>query len=209
MTDLIAQLLSGLAAMVNVHPLAVHFPIALLTCFFVLDLAAAFARKGDNLRIAASWLLYLGTLGACAAVATGLWAEATVPHSEEVHRIIENHEKIGFAVLSISIVLSVWRLANRGSFSPVGRFVHLILALVMVAVMALGADLGGLMVYRYGVATAAAMQAAGHHHHHAGEDEPEHELGEEHHHHHDGEDEPEHSEDEGLMDEANHADAPE
>jgi uncharacterized membrane protein len=198
MTDLIAQLLSGVAAMVNIHPLAVHFPIALLTCFFFLELAAAFSRKGENLRIGASWMLYLGTLGACVAVATGLWAEATVPHSEEVHSILENHERFGFAVLSISIVLSVWRLINRGRFTRLGQFVHLLLGLVMVVVMAFGADLGGLMVYRYGVATEAAMQGEGHQHRHDGEDIPEHDHGDH-----------EHGDDEPFMEETDHLHTPE
>jgi uncharacterized membrane protein len=165
MTDFIAQFFPGLAAMANVHPLLVHFPIALLSSFFVLELLAVFSRKNENLRIASAWLLYLGTLGAFAAVAAGLWAEATVAHSEELHAVIERHEKFGFAVLSIAILLSVWRLSNNGHFSRPGRIVYLLVTSGLVLVMVLGADLGGLLVYRYGVATGMGETGAYHQYH--------------------------------------------
>lgn len=164
MPDFIAQLLPGVAAMANIHPLVAHFPIALLTSFLALELFAMFSRNAGKLRIAASWMLYLGTLGACAAVAAGLWAEATVVHDEAVHAIIEKHETMGFTVLSLAILLSVWRLIGEGHFSGIGRIAHLLLAFVMVVAMAKGADLGGLMVYQYGVGTQAAEENEGHHH---------------------------------------------
>ncbi|HUL12983.1 MAG TPA: DUF2231 domain-containing protein [Methylococcaceae bacterium] len=165
MMDFIPQFFPGLGAIANIHPLMVHFPIALLCTFFVLELLAIFSRKNENLEIASVWLLYLGTLGAFAAVAAGLWAEATVPHADELHAVIEKHEKFGFAVLSIAIVLSVWRLTNSGYFSRPGRIVFRLLAFVMVLTMVLGADLGGLLVYRYGVATWTGETQAGRQHH--------------------------------------------
>lgn len=170
MMEFIAQLFPGAASMANIHPLAVHFPIALLTSFVALESLALFSRSGESLRLAASWLLYLGTLGACVAVAAGLWAAATVPHPEEVHAIMEKHEKFGFAVLSLSIVLSVWRLTNAARFSRLGQVLHWLLAVIMVVTMALGADLGGLMVYRYGVAT-QTMDATPRDHDHPDGDE--------------------------------------
>jgi uncharacterized membrane protein len=155
MTDFISQLLPGVGEMANIHPLLVHFPIAFLNGFVVMELLA-FLLKKEKLRIAASWMLYLGTLGALAAVAAGLWAAETLPHLEDVHPIMVRHRNFGLTVLSFAIVLSVWRIIARSQFSKIGQFLQLLFGLIMVVTMAFGADLGGLMVYKYGVGTKAA-----------------------------------------------------
>lgn len=155
MTGFISQLLPGVGEMGNIHPLLVHFPIALFVAFLAMDFVGwLFAKKG--LRAAAAWMLYLGTLGACATVVTGFWAAGKVPHEEVVHEIMLRHKNYGLAVLSFGIVLSVWRALADTLFSRFGQFLQFLFALVMVGTLTLGADLGGLMVYKYGVGTKAA-----------------------------------------------------
>lgn len=159
------MLLPGLSEIGNIHPILVHFPIALLSCFVVAEIFAV-ALKRENLRIAASWMLYLGCLGAMATVATGFMAASTVAHDAEVHAVIIKHRAFGLTVLSMAIFLSVWRLVARARFSPVGAGFHLLIGIVMIIVMMLGADLGGLMVYKYGVNVQAAPQPMAHDHNH-------------------------------------------
>lgn len=157
----------GLSEMENIHPLLVHFPIAFLSAFVVIEFLGLVFRK-QELRMVASWMLYLGTLGAMAAVAAGLWASETVSHGGgEIHSMMDKHRNYGLNVLALAIVLSVWRLLTGGRFSLIGRIFHFILALVMVGNMALGADLGGLMVYKHGVAVRAAppLEETNHHKH--------------------------------------------
>lgn len=173
--NIVSKVLPGVSAMENIHPLFVHFPIALLTSFFVLELLGSLLKKED-LRVAATWLLYLGTMGAMGAVAAGLWAYATVPHGEEVHSVMQRHMHMGLTVLSLGIILSLWRLITSARFSKVGQVSHLLFALIMVNAMTFGADLGGLMVYKYGVGVKAVPQPAAHEHdgmghHHMGNEE--------------------------------------
>ncbi len=78
MTGLTRALLPGLGGMANIHPLPVHFPIALYSAFFPTELIVVVFKKKE-LRDAAEWLLYLGTLGAIGTVATGLRAPARSP----------------------------------------------------------------------------------------------------------------------------------
>ncbi len=163
------SILPGVSSMANIHPLFVHYPIAFLSVFFLVELiGTVFKREG--LRRAASWFLFLGTLGAIAAVAAGLRAAATVEHAEEVHAILNAHARLGIAVLSLALVLSFWRVfGKRGLLlSGKARLVYLFAAFVMVVAMTFGADLGGLMVYRYGVGVKAVKVPKGHEHGPAG-----------------------------------------
>lgn len=153
-TEIFAKIFPGIASMANIHPMIVHFPIALLIAFFMVDFFGTLFRK-DNWRRLASGFLYLGTVAAGAAVAAGLSAEETVDHGENVHLILEQHEFIGISILCLSILLSIWRLLSGGIVKGISNIIHTFMAAVLVILIMLGADLGGLMVYKYGVAVEA------------------------------------------------------
>jgi uncharacterized membrane protein len=149
-----SDLFPGLSQMANIHPILVHFPIGLLFSFWMVEgLAVVTAREG--LRHTASGMLYLGTLGAIAAVFAGFEAAATVEHDDVVHEIMERHEILGLSVLGMAVLLSLWRLLRRARFSRFGQMLHLVLGLAMIVTMAFGTDLGGLMVYHHGVGVRA------------------------------------------------------
>lgn len=149
-SEVFAAVMPGIAAMNNIHPMFVHFPIAFLLTFFILDVIASVANK-DEWRNVAGWLLYLGAATGIVTVATGLYAAAIVPHGENVHDIMEHHEQFGLAVLSLAFVLSLWRWLG-GRFLRGGvNVLYLGVAAIMVICMSVGADFGGLMVYHYGV----------------------------------------------------------
>lgn len=156
----------------NVHPSLVHFPIALLTVFFLLELLGTLLRR-EKLRQAASAMLYCGALGAAAAAAAGLYAASFVPHSQEVHEIMEWHERLGFTVTGLALILSLWRWLAKSVFVGMAKALHLLLATIMMACMVFGADLGGLMVYGHGVAVRKLQDAnANVQHQHHGDTRP-------------------------------------
>ena len=168
MVELTDGIMPGIASMANIHPMLVHFPIAFLNAFLLMELLA-FALKRDDLKVVATWMLVLGTLGAAAAVTAGLWAASTVGHgSEEVHAIMKRHGDYGIAVLALALTLTTLRALYRWKLPRKLQLISLLLALVMVGTMAFGVDLGGLMVYKHGVAVAAVPQPEGHEHSGAG-----------------------------------------
>jgi uncharacterized membrane protein len=154
-TEMFSAILPGIAGMENIHPLLVHFPIALLTAFFLVDVIGVIAKK-PQWRYVASWLLYLGTIAAIFTVIAGLFAADSVEHGEDVHDIMKRHERIGIAVLSLSLFLSAWRLKRWGLHSASGNTVFLGLSGFLCLLLSLGADLGGLMVYGYAVSVRPA-----------------------------------------------------
>lgn len=150
------SLMPGIANMDNIHPLLVHFPIAFLSAFFVLDLVGTLAKK-PQCRNVAGWLLYLGAVTAVFTVTAGFIAAGSVAHGDDVHTIMERHEHFGVSVLSLAILLSAWRLKSGGVIEGGANSFFLILAALLCMLMLLGADLGGLMVYKYGVGVKAAQ----------------------------------------------------
>ncbi len=148
----------------NIHPLIVHFPIAFLSVFFLLEIIGVSFRR-ESLRKTAGAMLYCGALGALAAVAAGLHAASIVPHGEAVHEIMERHEQLGLTVAGLALVLSAWRLLARRTISGMANALYLFLSAIMVVCMIFGADLGGLMVYGHGVAVRELQQPDVHHHH--------------------------------------------
>jgi len=170
---LFTALMPGIASMDNIHPLLVHYPIAFLTAFFALDLLGTLAKK-DSWRRVAGWLLHMGTVGAALAVAAGLIAEGSVAHGGNSHEIMETHEKIGIAVLILSLALSVWRGGGERFPKGAANTLHLIFAGLLFGLICLGADLGGMMVYKYGVAVEAVEQTGSHEHQHGQADGHDH-----------------------------------
>jgi len=152
----LSKIMPGLAGMDNIHPLLVHFPIALLSCFFILEVLG-FILKKPCWREAASYFLYLGALGTVITVIAGFQAAYTVIHSETVHHIMLRHQHFGVTVLTLAVILSIWRLKSGVTLKGGKQYFFLLLSGLMCLLMVLGADLGGHMVYNYGTAVNAVQ----------------------------------------------------
>jgi uncharacterized membrane protein len=151
--DAFVTVLPGISSMPNIHPLLVHFPIALFTFFVLIEFLAAVFKKADW-RVLSGYLLYLGTFSVIFTVIAGFVAADTVPHGHDVHAIMENHEQIGVSILILSVLLSAWQ-AMAKSIQGTAHVLFLGLAGLLLGLVVLGADLGGVMVYKYGVAVQA------------------------------------------------------
>ena len=149
-SEIFVAIMPGIASLDNIHPLLVHFPIAFLLGFFLLDLIASLAGK-KQWREAATAMLYFGTIGAALSVAAGFVAADTVAHGDDVHDIMTRHQIIGVSVLSLAALLSLWRLLAGSVITGAANVFFQTLSGVLCILLMLGADLGGLMVYRYGV----------------------------------------------------------
>jgi uncharacterized membrane protein len=82
--------------MENVHPLIVHFPIALFTAGFVVDVVGYMLKK-DLLKNAGLVMVVLGAVGAVAANLSGRQAEEIVEKflSHAGEEALESHETFG------------------------------------------------------------------------------------------------------------------
>ncbi|MBI3996435.1 MAG: DUF2231 domain-containing protein [Candidatus Omnitrophica bacterium] len=133
-----------------IHPLIVHFPIALLLTAVLLD-GLAIILKRPALHRVALWNLCLGTVGAGVAVLTGREAAEVAKHSFEIWKVMEQHQRFGFATLIFATLASALRLVKRDQLPPSLQAVSLILMLAMAVTLSLGARLGGRLVHEFGV----------------------------------------------------------
>ena len=151
-------LLPGFAALEDVHPLVVHFPIALWSVallFWVLGL-----RGREDLWRAGRWMLYLGSVAALVAVTTGLWAEDRLGHETPGHELVHVHRNLMVTATALggtTAVLAWLARARSGPWTHAGLLAAL---LATTAVCALGADRGALLVYGHGVGMSVADRAA-------------------------------------------------
>jgi len=132
----------------NIHPLVVHFPIALLCAAALMYWLGFFARR-ESWQWSGLWTLILGVLGAAVAVASGIYAAPGVMLAPSVKTaLLTYHKRIMIAVLILSAVLALWAIAAR-PMPARGRGAFLALLVLVVALIAKGADYGGRMVYDY------------------------------------------------------------
>jgi uncharacterized membrane protein len=149
--------LPGLQHLQNIHPLVVHFPIALLMGAALFYFLALIFRK-DTFATTAFFLLILGTLSACVAAGTGLYAEEGVMVSFSVREhLLEHHEQLMLAITGLSIILTVWAVIAR-PFPKKKRGIFIFLIVIMLGIMTWGADYGARMVYDYNAGGNACSQ---------------------------------------------------
>jgi uncharacterized membrane protein len=132
----------------NIHPLIVHFPIALLFGAALIYWLAFLAGR-ESWQWSGLWMLVLGAIGAAAAVASGLYSAPGVMLAPSVKTaLLVAHKRIMIAVLILSAALALWALVTR-PMPMRGRGAFLALLVLVTMLIAKGADYGGRMVYDY------------------------------------------------------------
>jgi len=132
----------------NIHPLVVHFPVAMLPGAALLYYSASLSRR-ESIAWAAMWMLVLGVLGAVVAVATGLYAAPGVMLAPSVkNALLERHKWVMVGALVFSAGLMLW-VALAPPMPSRGRGVFLLLLAALTGLLVTGADYGGRMVFDY------------------------------------------------------------
>lgn len=132
-----------------IHPMLVHFPIALLSAAVFFDLLGSKWRPEDC-RVASFYTLVLGFAGAGASVISGGMAEDAAEHSGVPERAIELHEVLGFATFWIFAALLGLRVAAWLGWIREQGMIARLLGIAGVVVMLVASYYGGSLVYDYG-----------------------------------------------------------
>lgn len=137
------------------HPILVHFPIALLFVSVLFDLLGTSLSR-DSFREGALWLLGLGLFGGIAAAVAGVMAEDAAEKAGVAESLIETHETLAQATLAIMGVLLLSRLVLRNRFSTRTFAAYLAVATVGLFTLIATGHTGGDLVYKHGAGVTTA-----------------------------------------------------
>jgi len=144
----------------NVHPLVIHFPIALLFVAALVDAIALVVReKYPWVQTSSVGLYALGALGAAVAFLTGRDASDSVDLPAEALTTLNAHADWALYLVWFAGLYALVRVVALRFDRDQRLIVHLplaVLGLVGLVLVQQTAERGGQMVYQHGVAVAAA-----------------------------------------------------
>jgi uncharacterized membrane protein len=156
----------------QLHPVADHYTVALLTVAIVIDLIASLFPARGWLRATALTLTILGALAGAASYATGdmegdrIWEQMS-PQAQAyfksggLHVRFLGHGALGYELMIVFGALAVWRImAALLSFMEGTRGLYLLVAVISLGFLTYQGHTGGVLVYNYGVGTGAMAAGA-------------------------------------------------
>lgn len=129
------------------HPMIVHFPIALVLVGFLADTMSLFIKKEQCLSKIGFYLMVLGTLGAIAAVITGEYftnkVEGDALPLKEIHELFG---KITMIILILASVLRIYLVVKKKENTSLRWIVYFLFLCAVIAIAITGYK-GGSIVY--------------------------------------------------------------
>jgi uncharacterized membrane protein len=122
----------------RLHPVIVHTPIACLVLAALAELLVLL--RGDRWKPATALLVAVGTIGACAAVASGILLEG-----EQQPNLLERHELLGWLSLAGALIASGMLIAGR--WVPMRRWPLFAVLLLTAGLVGLTGHIGGQMAW--------------------------------------------------------------
>jgi uncharacterized membrane protein len=134
----------------HLHPMIVHFPIALITIGFVAEVFSLFFRSEKCLSRTGFYLMVLGTLAAIGAWTTGQLF-TNEPSQGEIVGVFTKHETGALITMILMIIGSafrIWLVIKKQEESQM-KWIAFGLYLLGFAAVTFTGYMGGTMVYNY------------------------------------------------------------
>ena len=134
----------------HLHPMIVHFPIALITIGFLADVLSLFFREEKWLSKSAFYLMVIGALSAVAAWSTGQLF-TTEPVQGAIVEVFEKHETAALITMIIMLIGSafrIWLVVKKKEESAL-KWIAFGLYFIGFCAVTFTGYMGGTMVYNY------------------------------------------------------------
>ena len=133
----------------HLHPMLVHFPIALVTFGFVAELASFIFKKEVCMSYTSFYLLIIGTLSALAALLAGVFLTAEM--SGAAGAVKETHETLAWITLGLLSATSLLRIFLKVQNMECTNYKWVAFVLYGLAMLSVSATgfYGGTLVYSF------------------------------------------------------------
>ncbi len=129
----------------HLHPIIVHFPIALFVTAFGLELLSLVFKK--EIFHQTAWCNYILAILACVgAVLAALWDGEILKHP-----VFYNHRAFAYWTLGIALVSGIILAIIKRKSKKAFRIVFLIFLILTTSLVSITGYYGGRLVYEYGV----------------------------------------------------------
>jgi uncharacterized membrane protein len=132
----------------HLHPMVVHFPIALVLIGFLAEVVALYFKKESCLSFAGFYLLLLGTLGAAVAYFTGSFftphfTDVATQSAKDIHSLFATFTLWILIINSLLRIYLKWKKKENTSW----KWVAFALYAIAVLFVSITGFLGGSIVY--------------------------------------------------------------
>jgi uncharacterized membrane protein len=134
----------------HLHPMLVHFPIALITIGFIADLVSLFFKSEKCLSKTGLYLMILGTLAAVVAWSSG-HIFTSEPSQGSIVEVFIKHETAALVTMLLMIIGSLMRIWLIVTKKEETRLKWIVLGLYFLGCLSVTYTgfMGGNMVYNY------------------------------------------------------------
>ena len=92
----------------ELHPLVIHFPIALFSAAILFDVIFILTNKTENLMVG-WWVMLLALISSAVAIATGIIDDTLIGHLGSVFPLWKNHGWVQILSILIFLLVFIWR----------------------------------------------------------------------------------------------------
>jgi len=135
----------------HLHPMIVHFPVALITVGFLAEVVSLFFKKEKCLSRTGFYLLILGALAAVAAWSTG-HLFTNEPSQGAIVEIFEKHETGALITMVLMIIGAAFRIflvVTKKEEEKILKWIAFGIYLLAFAAVTFTGLMGGTMVYDF------------------------------------------------------------
>jgi len=124
------------------HPLVIHFPIALFSAAILFDLLFLIFNNND-FYVGGWWTMLFALVASAAAIATGIIDDTLIGHLGSVYPLWLNHGLVQLFSCILFLTLFLWRTKDKSIFyDNLKKRVYTATALIGIVILYYGGHLG-------------------------------------------------------------------
>ncbi|TVP69379.1 MAG: DUF2231 domain-containing protein [Leptolyngbya sp. LCM1.Bin17] len=141
-----------------IHPIVVHFVIAMVLFAFLCDVVGHFTKRPQLFEVS-FWNMFVATIAVFVAIIFGQFEAGLAPTYPAVQPVLTRHQIIGWSLSAIIATITAWKLAVRTDNMRKVPGAYLGAAAVLSVLILIQLSLGSQLVWVYGLHVRPVVQA--------------------------------------------------